>query len=91
MVFLKYGLVGLGITAFAAVCIYGGFKLESYVRHLGCINFSADVLPAADEKLDSIRFIAVGDTGKRNANQRKLAESMARYCSDVGWLLFFWG
>jgi predicted phosphodiesterase len=71
-------LLGGGIT--------GGYKLHELGSKVGCFQLPENVVPINIKLLnsDTIRFIALGDTGTGDEEQHKVANGMAQVCKSSG-------
>ena len=65
--------------------IWGTNKFLERAEQMGCNQLSGDVIrPHVFKSKGSIRFVALGDTGTGDENQKKVAASAKRTCQKDG-------
>jgi acid phosphatase len=76
-------VVALGLFALGGVA---GFRGNAFLESKGCERTFADLVPVALQTAapDTVRFVAVGDTGTGDAAEAKVAEAVRKVCGAKG-------
>jgi tartrate-resistant acid phosphatase type 5 len=77
------------IAVVAVVCaaaIGAGVGIQRYLSQRGCLPLAQDVVgvPALPDSRETVRFLALGDTGTGDEDQRRVARAAARLCREQG-------
>lgn len=65
---------------------WGGFEIRDELTEKGCLALPRDIAsyPIATASENSVKFIALGDTGTGNADQQQVANAAQRVCEAQG-------
>lgn len=76
----------LALPVVLAVGIWGGVEIHEELARRGCVNLAQDVAkgPVLAPGRATVRFLALGDTGTGDADQRRVARTAARLCKEPG-------
>ncbi|MBI4548544.1 MAG: metallophosphoesterase, partial [Ignavibacteriae bacterium] len=68
-----------------ALGLWGGAKLRDVFWEKGCLPLPENIIPLdLTSSQETIRFIAVGDTGTGDDDQKRVAEGIGRVCAAQG-------
>lgn len=62
---------------------WNGFRSHQYLSKKGCFPLASDAIAIDLEPIETIRFIAVGDVGTANADQKRVAVGMEKVCDAL--------